>query len=84
VLDIHMPAMTGFDVLAQLTQESRPLPVVIITGHDSVETHDRALAAGAAAYLPKPVNDQVLLDAITAAIASSQRNETRSQEEISL
>ena len=71
VLDIHMPGVTGFDVLARLANAGPPLPVVIITGHDSTETHDRALAAGAMAYLRKPVNDEALLEAIHHAIGGA-------------
>ena len=70
VLDIHMPGVTGFDVLARLHESGRPLPVVIITGHDSAETRERVLAAGAVAYLTKPVDDKALLDAIAGRSAS--------------
>jgi FixJ family two-component response regulator len=69
VLDIHMPGLTGFDVLARLADMEPLLPVVIITGHDSPEVQTRALAGGAVAYLRKPINDQTLLDAITDAMA---------------
>jgi FixJ family two-component response regulator len=68
VLDLHMPAMDGFEVLARLAKSSVPVPVVIITGHDSTETRDRALAGRPMAYLRKPVNDQTLLDAIELAL----------------
>ena len=49
---------------ARLAESGVTVPVVIITGHDSDETRDRALAGFPVAYLRKPVNDQVLLDAI--------------------
>ena len=69
VLDLHMPAMNGFEVQARLAESITPVPVVIITGHDSAETHDRALAGQPMAYLRKPVDDQALLDAIKLALA---------------
>lgn len=70
VLDLHMPGLNGFDVQARLAAEpSRPIAVVIITAHDSTETQERAVAAGAAAYLRKPVDAPALLDAIRGAIA---------------
>ena len=68
VLDLHMPGLTGFDVQDRLARERRALPVVVITGHDSSEARARALAAGASAYLLKPVDDTALLNAIDAAI----------------
>jgi len=66
VLDLHMPLMNGFEVQAWLA--GAKVPVVIITGHDSVETRDRALAGQPVAYLRKPVDDQLLLDAIALAL----------------
>ena len=73
ILDLHMPHMTGFDVLARLTQEGSTLPVVTITAaYETPESQQRVLSAGAAAYLRKPVAEKVLLDAVTSAIKSSQ------------
>jgi len=68
VLDIHMPGVSGFDVLQQLAVTGVRLPVVILTGHDLPDAEARALRGGASAYLRKPVNDRVLLDAINTAI----------------
>ena len=68
VLDLHMPVVNGFEVLAQLAESGMNLPVVVITGHDSDETRHLALARLPVAYLRKPVNDQVLLDAIALAL----------------
>ena len=72
VLDLHMPFANGFDVQARLAEAGLPIPVVIITGHDSTETRHRALAGRPAAYLRKPVNDQALLDAIELALSSNR------------
>jgi len=69
VLDLHMPRVNGFAVLARLAEAGIRLPVVVITGHDSNESRERALAGGVSAYLRKPVDDETLLEAITAAIA---------------
>lgn len=70
VLDLHMPKLSGFEVLEILMgAPSRP-PVVVVTGHDSPEARSRALAWGAAAYLTKPIDDSLLLDEIAAAVAA--------------
>jgi FixJ family two-component response regulator len=71
VLDLHMPGLSGFDVQSRLSTGGHAVSVVIITGHDTPESQQRVLAAGATAYLRKPVDDQILLDAVTAAIPSS-------------
>ena len=68
LLDLHMPGISGFEVLAQL---QRRFPVVVITGQDSPAAEARALGAGAAAYLRKPINDRELLDAIATAISQA-------------
>jgi FixJ family two-component response regulator len=72
VLDLHMPVVSGFQVQAQLADFG--VPVVIITGHDSDQTRDRALAGKPAAYLRKPVHDQALLDAIELALGRHPRS----------
>ena len=68
VLDLHMPQVNGFAVQARLAEAGNRVPVVVITGHDSAESRERALAGGAAAYLRKPVDDQALLEAIDQAV----------------
>jgi FixJ family two-component response regulator len=60
--------MSGFDVQHRLAQCLDPVPVVAITGNDTTESRQRAIDAGAAAYLRKPVDDRVLIDAVMAAI----------------
>ena len=74
VLDLHMPVMNGVEVQAQLAGLRVSVPVVIITGHDSDETRALALAGFPVAYLRKPVNDQLLLDAIALALRRSQQH----------
>jgi FixJ family two-component response regulator len=68
VLDLHMPEISGFDVQASLGVAHATVPVVVITGHDTPESHARAFQLGAKAYLCKPVNDEALLAAIGTAI----------------
>lgn len=59
LLDLHMPKLDGFTVLAQL-RKSAPagefLPVLVITGENTAETRSRALAAGANDFLGKPID----------------------------
>ncbi|MGZ8842915.1 MAG: response regulator transcription factor [Pyrinomonadaceae bacterium] len=69
VLDLHMPVMNGFEVQTRMAESGMSVPVIIITGHDSDETRDRALHGMPVAYLRKPVNDQTLLDAIELALS---------------
>ena len=61
----------GFDVQQALALANRRLPIVIVTGDDSLDSRERALKLGAKAYLRKPVDDAILLDAIRTAIGTS-------------
>lgn len=70
VLDLHMSEMNGFEVQANLMRTGKWLPIIIMTGHDTPDSRARALTGGAVEYLLKPVDDQVLLDAITKALGS--------------
>ena len=72
VLDLQMPQMNGFSVQAHLAREHAALPVIIFTGHDLPNARERAMQAGASAFLRKPVLDRTLLDAISAATSSAQ------------
>ena len=71
VLDLHMPAMSGLQVLRSLQAARRNIPTVIITAHDAPETRDQCIAAGAAAYLRKPLDEHVLLGTISAAVTAA-------------
>ena len=69
VLDLQMPGCSGLDVLARLSALGLDVPTVIITAHDEPGSRQQCLAAGAAAYLCKPLDDEVLLASIESAIA---------------
>ncbi|MDX3984609.1 MAG: response regulator [Achromobacter sp.] len=67
VLDIRMPGISGLDVLSRLADQS-DLPVVMLTGHANVDLCRRAFKGGAMEFLQKPVDDDVFLDAVQAAV----------------
>ncbi len=72
VLDLHMPAMSGFDVLGEIAAHRPHPPVVVLTGHDEPGHLERVRALGAAEYLLKPVDQAVLLAAIERAMRSAE------------
>ncbi len=73
VLDLHMPVMSGFEIQQRLADESRSLPVIAITGHDTPDTQARTIALGAIAYLRKPVSAAQIMDAIGTATSGGHR-----------
>jgi FixJ family two-component response regulator len=68
VLDLQMPEMKGLALQRELARARIRLPIVVITGHDEPGAQARCLAAGAGAYLRKPLDDKTLLAAIESAI----------------
>jgi FixJ family two-component response regulator len=66
VLDIQMPGSNGLEVQRRLAGSG--VPVIFITAHDETGVREQAFAAGAAAYLCKPFNDEVLIKAVHTAI----------------
>ena len=69
VMDVYLGDMTGFEVQRHLAARGIDLPTIFITAHDDAVTSARARQARAAAYLLKPVEGDVLVDAISAALA---------------
>jgi FixJ family two-component response regulator len=69
IVDIHMPHVSGFDVQTTLSRMHPAIPVIAMTGRHREEARQAMLAAGAVAYLHKPVDERTLLDAVTAAIS---------------
>jgi FixJ family two-component response regulator len=70
ILDVYLPGMNGFELQEQLTRERRAIPIVFITAHADEISRQRALKAGAADLLGKPVRREALFKAIQAAVAS--------------
>jgi FixJ family two-component response regulator len=68
VLDVRLPGKSGIDLHEALKQANIHVPVIFITAYADVRTSVRAMKAGAMEFLPKPVHDQELLDAVHLAI----------------
>jgi DNA-binding NtrC family response regulator len=68
LLDIKMPKMHGIDILKEIKKSYPALPVIIVTGYQSVEMAQEALRNGAADYIPKPFDSKQILKAVAASI----------------
>src|SRR6185436_2804626 len=73
VLDIEMPELNGFELLARIRADSalRQLPVMMLTGHDDMASIDRAYRLRANAFSSKPVNWRLLSYQIRYVLRSS-------------
>jgi FixJ family two-component response regulator len=81
VLDLQMPDMTGLELQRHL-RVSHPdlrVPIIIITAHDEPGSRERCIAAGASAYLRKPVESGVLLSVIAKVTAADDKDKTRAK-----
>ena len=79
VLDVRMPGISGLAVLDTLVAQGVDQPVVMLTGHGTVDMCRRAFKAGAAEFLEKPVNDEALLEALQNAVRQHVRSRQRHQ-----
>lgn len=70
VLDVRMPGASGLTVLDQLREQGVDQPVIMLTGHATVEMCRRAFKSGAAEFLEKPVDDDKLIEALHHAVRS--------------
>jgi FixJ family two-component response regulator len=67
LLDLQMPEMSGYEVLARLDAKNLAIPAIVMTGQHTADSHARVMLGDAMCYLLKPVCDQLLLDAIALA-----------------
>lgn len=64
ILDVRMPGLSGLELQDRLQSSGYNFSVIFITAYSSPKDKERALKAGAIAYLTKPVDDQALLEAL--------------------
>lgn len=79
VLDVRMPGISGLTVLDTLIAQRVDQPVIMLTGHGTVEMCRRAFKAGAAEFLEKPVDDEQLLEALQQAVRQHVNSRERTQ-----
>jgi FixJ family two-component response regulator len=79
VLDVRMPGMSGLALLDTLIAQGVDQPVVMLTGHGTVEMCRRAFKAGAAEFLEKPVDDEALLEALQNGVRRHVKSRERNQ-----
>lgn len=70
LLDLHLPGPNGLDLQEALRRQGRSLPVVFLSGRGDIASSVRALKGGASDFLTKPVQGEVLLAAVQAALAT--------------
>jgi YesN/AraC family two-component response regulator len=69
ISDIHMPGNAGLELIQDVPQIRRGLPIILLTGHPAFETAAKSLRLSVAAYLVKPPDIKEVLDLLEANIA---------------
>lgn len=72
MLDLHLPEMTGTDVLQQMAQESLSTPVVLMTGYGSEQSAIDAFRLGAKDYIIKPFTVDEITETIDRALLETR------------
>lgn len=84
VTDVRMPEISGVDLLRRLRELNLAIPVIVITGHGDVQLAVEAMKIGAADFIEKPFDDDVLLRAVKSALDRSQKNVQKEAERAGL
>jgi FixJ family two-component response regulator len=71
ILDINLPGLNGLDLQAHIADGQADMPIIFVTGYGDVPMTVRAMKAGAAEFLTKPMDRDVLLAAVRDAIGAS-------------
>ena len=75
IVDVQMPGMNGLQLQSHLAAAGCGIPIIFITAYESKDSRQRAMQAGAAAFLGKPFSDEQLLQTIRSALGSFHRND---------
>jgi FixJ family two-component response regulator len=71
VLDVHMPKINGLEVQERLSQLGKTMPVVFMTADDRPGVREKALGAGAVAFLHKPFDPELFIKTLNEAVRRS-------------
>ncbi len=72
IIDVHLPGKSGFDLQQIVARDHPNLSVVIITGFDEERSEERAMSAGAIAFLRKPFDAESLLALLKKSMVSKE------------
>ena len=83
ILDVNLPGLNGLDLQEEIAESDTEVSIIFLTGCGDIPMTVRAVKAGAANFLTKPVDDEELLKAVRQALERSRlalAHETQMQE----
>ncbi len=69
ILDVQLPGLSGLDLQTVLAASGANMPIIFMSGHGDIPMSVRGMKAGAVDFLPKPLSNENLLEAVAAAIS---------------
>jgi two-component system, LuxR family, response regulator FixJ len=84
VTDVRMPEISGIDLLRKVRELDLRLPVIVMTGHGDVPLAVEAMKIGAADFLEKPFDDEVMLASVRTALGAAEKDAERAAERTEL
>ena len=83
VLDIWMPGMDGIETLQYIKSSYPDLPVIMISGHATIQTAVRATQLGASDFIEKPLDLESTLQAVRKSLSDASSQTTANKNELS-
>lgn len=74
ITDVRMPEMDGLELVRRLKAADLQFPAIVMTGHGDVPMAVEAMKVGAVDFIEKPFKDDLLLDAVRAALSTEARS----------
>lgn len=68
ILDVRMPEIGGLELQKKLNDSGCKMPIIFMSAHQDTGIREKALNAGAIAFLQKPFEDQILIETIHSAL----------------
>ncbi|MHB1423652.1 MAG: response regulator transcription factor [Gemmataceae bacterium] len=73
ILDVHLPRLSGFDLLRELRRRGQQVPILMVSSEDEAGLMAEALDEGASSFLRKPVAVDLLLRAVRRLVGSPEQ-----------
>ena len=80
LLDLRTPDAAGLELLERLAASRERLPIIVIAGHGDIQLAVKAMKAGAADFIEKPVTDEVILDCVRHTLGLDEQGRAKESE----